>query len=97
MHKVLNKDIIKEETVNNINSLKERYISLINKRLKLKSIIDKEKKTEKEKEEIEVSIDRLIESYVSTIGREGVCPVCLREVDDKLMHEVKKNIKRMWR
>ena len=97
LHKVLNKDIIKEETVDNINSLKERYISLINKRLKLKSIIDKEMKAEKEKEQIEINIDKLIESYVSTIGREGVCPVCLREVDDKLMHGVKKNIKRMWR
>jgi len=97
LHRVLDKDVIKEETVDKINALKERYISLINKRLKLKSIMDKEKKVEKEKEQIEVNIDKLIGRYVSVIGREGVCPVCLREVDDKLIHEVEKNIKRMWR
>ena len=97
LYKVLNKDIVKEETVDKINGLKERYIFFKNKKLELKNIIERKKKEEEEKIEIETTINKLIERYVSVIGREGVCPVCLREVDNKLMEEVKKNIKRMWR
>jgi len=97
LYKVLNKDIVKEETVDKINGLKERYIFFKNKKLELKNIIERKKKEEEEKRETETTINKLIEKYVSVIGREGVCPVCLREVDNKLMEEVKKNIKRMWR
>ncbi len=97
LYKVLNKDIVKEETVDKINGLKERYIFFKNKKLELKNIIERKKKEEEEKREIETTINKLIEKYVSVIRREGVCPVCLREVDNKLMEEVKKNIKRMWR
>lgn len=97
LYKLLDKDTIREETIGEINKLKDLYVSITKIKLEAGRLEEKIRNFKKEKANVENTINRLIEKYVGVIGREGVCPVCLREVDETLMEKVKENIKRLWR
>lgn len=51
----------------------------------------------KDKKELENTISESIKDYLNLISKEGVCPLCLREIDLKSKKEIEENIKKLWR
>lgn len=88
---------INYEKIEEILSLKEKFIKLKNIYLQHKKIKNEIELEEKEKKKVEDNINELINGYVNLIVENGVCPVCYREIDEKIEKNIENNIKKMWR
>jgi len=82
----------------------EKILSLRDKFIKLKNIYFKYQKIKKEleneikvKEEVENDINKVVNGYVNLIVENGVCPVCYREIDEKIKKNIEDNIRKIWR
>lgn len=82
----------------------EKILSLRDKFIKLKNIYFKYEKIKKEleneikvKEEVENDINKVVNGYVNLIVENGVCPVCYREIDEKIKKNIEDNIRKIWR
>lgn len=88
---------INYERIENILSLRERFIKLKNVYLQIQKIERFLKEEMNNKKSIEKEINEVINRYVNLIVENGVCPVCLREIDEKNKKNIEENIKKIWR
>ncbi|MGB9750246.1 MAG: AAA family ATPase [Caldisericia bacterium] len=88
---------INYERIEEILSLKEKFIKFKNIYFQYQKIKNEIEIEEKEKKKIEDNINELINGYVNLIVKNGVCPVCYREIDEKIEKDIENNIKKMWR
>lgn len=82
----------------------EKILSLRDKFIKLKNIYFQLQKIKKELENeikirgnVESDINKVINGYVNLIVDNGVCPVCYREIDEKIEKNIEDNIRKIWR
>lgn len=88
---------INYERIEKILALRERLIKLKNVYLQIHKIINSIKEEIYNKNNIEKEINEVINRYVNLIVERGVCPVCLREIDEKNKKNIEENIKKIWR
>lgn len=88
---------INYERIEKILALRERLIKLKNVYLQIQKIINSIKEEIYNKNNIEKEINEVINRYVNLIVERGVCPVCLREIDEKNKKNIEENIKKIWR
>lgn len=88
---------INYERVEEISSLREKYYKLKNIMVQIKRVKENLEKELKEREKIEIEVKKLIEEYINLIVENGVCPVCNRDIDEKVVSNIKDNISKIWR